>query len=357
MIRKLKVLEKGNFKGLILKDGFEPVEVTYSNITENIINFSNGDNENGVCINCSDKPCFNYSAEEINTDILEGFPFNNDPRVCPSNAIILSETRGIEIKDEDCIGCGICVMRCPFGGITLKTEDRVPRVNNNPGNIFEITTEINDERRLKTYKLFSSVHKKTLIDKIKLDFSKNFKQYFFKMTNQISDLELILIRNLMLGVGILNKVAAKGNVDTRIDFLGVFCENKIPGESGMNGTDILGLPRRLLEDFAVLYSRYSIPREQIIPVIFLLEFPRKRSEYYEVITDIKNITGIEIKTLPVHFLLLSNLLNVKLSIAELNAFFFIDKNKQDFGDYAKRIISDIENIDDSFGTELYTYSK
>lgn len=357
MIRKLKVLEKGDFQGLILKDGFKPVEVTYSNIKENVIKFSNGVNENGVCINCRDKPCFNYSAEEINTDILEGFPFNNDPRVCPSNAIILSETRGIDIKDEDCIGCGICVMRCPFGGITLKTEERVPRVNNHPGNIFEITTDINDERRLNTYKLFSGINRKISIDKFKLDFSKNFRHYFFKMTNQVNDLELILIRNLMLGIGILNKVAAKGNVDTRIDFLGVFGENKIPGESGMNGTDILGLPRRILEDFAVLHSRYSIPREQIIPIIFLFEFPRKRSDYYEVITDIKNITGIEIKTLPVHFLLLSNLLNVKLTITELNAFFFIDKYNQNFGDYAKQLISDIENIDDSYGTELYTYLK
>lgn len=357
MIRKLKVLEKGSFKGLILKDGFEPFEVTYSNIKENIINFSNGESNNGVCINCYDKPCYNYSAEEINTDILEGFPFNNDPRVCPSNAIILSEERGIEIKDDVCIGCGICVMRCPFGGISLLADEIVPLVNNNSGDAFEITLDINDERRFHSFRLFNVVNRKTSIGKFKLDFSKNFRLNFYKMTNQVSDLELILIRNLMLGVGILNKVAAKGNVDTRIDFLGVYGENKIPGESGMNGTDILGLPRRILEDFAVLHSRYSIPREQIIPLIFLLEFPRKRSDYYEVITDIKNITGIEIKTLPVHFLLLSNLLNIKFTLAELNDFFFIDKKNQNFGDYAKQIIRDIENIDDSFGTELYTYLK
>lgn len=357
MIRKLKVIEKGNFSGFVLKKGIEPVEVIISNDSGNIISFSNGEKESGVCINCTDKPCFSYSAEEINTEILEGFPFNNDPRVCPSNALILSETMGIEIKDEVCIGCGICVNRCPLGGINIKIDERVPRVNNKPGNNFEVTTEISDERRSNTFKLFSSVNRKTSIDKVTIDFSKNFRDYFSKMTNQVSDLELILIRNLMLGVGILNKVAAKGNVDTRIDFLGVYGENKIPGESGMNGTDILGLPRRILEDFAVLHSRYSIPREHIIPVIFLLEFPRKRSDYYEVITDIKNITGIEIKTIPVHFLLLSNLLNVRFTLSELKAYFFIDKNNQNFGDYAKQIVNDIENIDGSFGTELYTYLK
>jgi len=357
MLKKLKVIEKDGFTGFVLKSGVEPMEVIYSNLSENKIKFLNGEVENGVCINCDDKPCFRYSIEEINTEILEGFPYNNDRRVCPPDSILLNENSGIEINSDSCIGCGICIQRCPLGGINLMMDERVPKVNREPINNFEIIEDSIDSRRETSFQKFKTIKKTILIRKIKLGFSKNFRLNFFRVGNKINDLELILIRNLMISVGILNKVAAKGNVDTRIDFLGIYGSHKIPGESGLSGTDILGSPRRILEDFAILHSRYSIPKERIIPIIFLLEFPRKRSDYYEVISDIKNITGIEIKTLPVHFLLICNMLNVKFTLEDIKRLFFIDKYNQNFGDYAKNLINDIEILDENFGSELYTYFK
>ena len=47
------------------------------------------------CINCSDKPCIYYYPEEINTEIINGLPYNNDNRVWPTGAILDNKDFGI----------------------------------------------------------------------------------------------------------------------------------------------------------------------------------------------------------------------------------------------------------------------
>lgn len=45
--------------------------------------------------------------------------------VCPTAAIRRdAKTKAISIDHEACIGCRMCVMACPFGGITLDTVER-----------------------------------------------------------------------------------------------------------------------------------------------------------------------------------------------------------------------------------------
>ena len=51
------------------------------------------------------------------------------------------------------------------------------------------------------------------------------------------------------------------------------------------------------------------------------------------------------------------LYGIKLNEQDLHNNFIINKDIQDFGDYTKNFLSDIEEVDDSFGTEFYTFSK
>jgi len=40
--------------------------------------------------------------------------------VCPVNAIVKDKITGlVSVSEEKCIGCGLCVVACPFGGCSM----------------------------------------------------------------------------------------------------------------------------------------------------------------------------------------------------------------------------------------------
>ena len=181
--------------------------------------------------------------------------------------------------------------------------------------------------------------------------------YYWNPEKEIIDLELVLVRNLLLEIGIGNKVSANGNNDLRLDFIGVDNDKMMPGESELIGSDILGLPRRILEGITWLHSRKKVDITNQIPCVVVFVFPRKRSDFYEVITDIEIVTNVKIKTLSIYFLSIINLFRVKLNANDLDKYFAINKEHQDYGPYFKAFIKNIESIDENYGTELYTFSK
>ena len=60
-----------------------------------------------VCRACADPPC---------------------ARVCPTDALVPREGGGVRFRSQECIGCGNCVVACPFGAAMWDAEQRKPRI-------------------------------------------------------------------------------------------------------------------------------------------------------------------------------------------------------------------------------------
>ena len=54
----------------------------------------------------------------------------------------------------------------------------------------------------------------------------------------------------------------------------------------------------------MLHSRYTIPVASIVPLSIILALPNARSEYYQVIEDIRLVLGVQCHTLTIAVLLI-----------------------------------------------------
>lgn len=83
----------------------------------------------------------------------------------------------------------------------------------------------------------------------------------------------------------------------RIDVVG-FSRSERPFVAEIEtGAGVLDSPRALLEDVAVLHSRYGYAVDTIDPVSIIMSFPNVRSEYYQVIRDIEIVLGLRCRTI------------------------------------------------------------
>ena len=96
----------------------------------------------------------------------------------------------------------------------------------------------------------------------------------------------------------------KGDNNVRIDAVAAFEDGNLAAVEMEFTNAAIESPRALLEDLAVLHSRYGLSVEAVYPISILLTLPNVRSEYYRVIDDIEAVLGIKCRTITVPVLLL-----------------------------------------------------
>lgn len=106
-----------------------------------------------------------------------------------------------------------------------------------------------------------------------------------------------LIELVFLKLGMKPRFPRKGDVNERFDLL---IENnnlyKIISEIEIPSVGILDAPRNMLDNVAVLVNRRKEKIEQLVPLVICWDLPNNRTDYWNVITDIKKVLDIEIKT-------------------------------------------------------------
>lgn len=237
------------------------------------------------CSSCSEKKCLRFLHNELETpDFIKDFPSASYDKVCLADAISF-EKGNILIKKDKCINCGLCAYRCNQKKIKMK----------------EIKPEITDSAISELFRNISKLKRK----------DQNFPN--------------LIVRNLLITLGYKASMLKKGVISIRTDLVG----SDFIGEIEF-GEDILETPRSILDDVAVLKSRYNVDFDKIKTLIFIDKLPHIRSEIWEVIGDIKKITGIQIETITLLYLFL-RIWDEKKYLTDNGKYnFYIDKSSTDY---------------------------
>jgi Fe-S-cluster-containing hydrogenase component 2 len=236
----------------------------------------------GSCLGCESAPCIEKDESELSLPgALNAFPGDPNRDVCPTKAIQLdSNSLTAVVTESACIGCGLCIARCPYGAISL-ADGQKAQINVNDPDKLIVATAWKGEH--------SSPDRVGRIAMLNAPAARNFPITVGALEDAQSNL---MVRNLLSEIGLNARTRRRGDPNMRIDAVG-FSRSERPFVAEIEfGPGVLESPRALLEDVAVLHSRYGYSVDGVDPVSIILAFPNVRSEYYQVIRDIEKVTGL-----------------------------------------------------------------
>lgn len=300
MLIKLEQNIGGTKNSLSLIHGKHPVSVFVKSGSPGVVTFSDLSESTAVCISCPDQPCINFAIDDRDSHLAGMFRLDHNTNVCAVNAISWSdiEFRPV-IADDTCIGCGVCVARCPTKAIYLL--ECCAKISNVSSPYYEIN---NEEGHQKTKEIFlktqilGTYHIES--DQIITVFLQKLRRHSRRSGTLNSNL---LVRNLLRTLGVPAETYAKGVQYGTVDIL--FRIGNVIGAGEVElGNSAIDAPRNLAGIVAFLASRNNIERKRITTISFLSKLPQGREQYWMVVDDMKKVLDLEIQTLTISSMLL-----------------------------------------------------
>ena len=265
--------------------------------------FRNGNACHIGCLGCSNPRCMYLNEDEIECDQIEGFPYDKSVNACPVEAIIWDNNSNTpKIDTQKCINCGICISRCPVGALYF-TNDGKLTINKDPGECIE-------EKNPDT--MTSAIHMQQIEQLLKVPragISLNASDHVFetiydKLFRLRSTYHNIVGRNLLIALGSKCSMRRIGDVYSRMDAVYSSPSKSFGAVEVEFGRDTLDASRGILDDIAVLNTRYGINKHENKALVICLQLPNARQGYWQVVRDIKIVEGIKIGTVTIGSLML-----------------------------------------------------
>lgn len=258
------------------------------------IEYSDGAREAPACLRCPDAPCLRYQPDELQPEGLPSFPSDGDLSVCPTGAFGWPIDVGVGpvVMPDLCIGCGLCIDRCPVGAIQLGT-DGTARVLDDDTPTLKCTksadalhARVAFERAARSARM--AVASDTGLERLAQRISSTGMAGGPKFPN-------LLTRNLLAGLGWRVAMRRSGDTNIRMDLLAQRASSLCVTEVEFSDA-VIDAPRNVLDGIAVLRARYRIPEGALVGLVVAGALPNQRSEYWHVISDIEKALGVRVHT-------------------------------------------------------------
>ena len=268
--------------------GADVAYVRYEHGNPTTVTLTDGRTGAGTCLGCGSMRCIEMDESEFALfGELDNFPGDPSRDVCPTKAIRWNGESSTAIVAGDCIGCGLCISRCPYGAINLADGLTARVETTNPDGLAVPGPTQRDHPPVK---------RSGQIAKTSAPAASNLA----KTVAALDDSRMtLLVRNLLNEIGLNVRTRRRGDTNMRIDAVGFSLSQRPFVVEIETGAGVLDSPRALLEDVAVLHSRYAYAVDKIDPVSIILALPSIRSEYYQVIRDIEKVIGLRCRTLTI----------------------------------------------------------
>ena len=110
----------------------------------------------------------------------------------------------------------------------------------------------------------------------------------------------------MISLGCRSAMRRIGDVYTRMDAVYSSADNCFGAVEVEFGRDTLDASRGILDDIAVLHTRYGVEKDNNSPLVVCLQLPNARQGYWQVVKDVKNVENIYIATLTIGAMMILN---------------------------------------------------
>lgn len=272
-------------------------------------------NERAGCLRCTNPRCMYFSNSEITCDEVPDFPKDSATNVCPVNAIKWERHADQPTINNDlCFKCGLCMKRCPVGAIYY-SKGRV-KVNAEISSIQEsvLPTRENISVHRKQMDILTKVKKWGCY--IREHRGETIREAYDKLGHLNNNYHNIVGRNLLIGLGCRCSMRRIGDVYTRMDAVYSSTNGAFGAVEVEFGKDTLDASRGILDDVAVLNTRYGIKKNAETPLVICLQLPNARQGYWQVVKDINCVESIKINTVSIGALLLMLWNNVTLDMKD-----------------------------------------
>lgn len=288
-------------------DAFLPVKLSVTHAKANSIQpaifFGSGFEIESGCLRCPDAPCTSWDLETVSRTIRIESIANLDLKVCPTDSLEFHGDGFPNVLDT-CIGCGLCITRCPVRAIHFDPLTTRAQVSNTPNSYTKFVGSFEEFEEFRKH--LSGLFEVSSMNESQLEILQSVIQKIGALGQSFGDLKSlqILVRNAFLASGFAARLKNPGDNNNWTE-LAVDSTNQLFAFELEVGTDGLDSVRRVMSNLAIVCSRYGVALGDVVPVVIMSQLPNLRSDYYSVVLDAKMRLGVKILTVPIALIILS----------------------------------------------------